>query len=140
MKVTINRINDDYLLEAKGASDVPVYVDNKTTEEVKGVSPMELLLMSVGSCNAIDIIFILKKQRQQIASYRVEVEGHRNEVKEAKPFVAMDITVYLEGEINEAKARRAAELSFEKYCSATITIEKCVEVRYKVVVNGKEVV
>ena len=62
MKVTLDRKNNDYLFEAKGASGNSVMIDNKTVDEVKGSSPMELLLMGVGGCSAIDIISILKKQ------------------------------------------------------------------------------
>ena len=86
MKVTLNRINDNFLFEAKGESDVSVYIDSKTDGVTKGASPMELLLMGIGGCNAIDIISILKKQRQVVDSYKIEVEGKRKEVREAKPF------------------------------------------------------
>ena len=75
MKVTLNRINDDYLLDAKGPNGVSVRIDNKTADAVQGASPMELVLMAIGGCNAIDIISILKKQRQPIDGYRVEVTG-----------------------------------------------------------------
>ena len=64
MKVTLDRIDSDYLFEAKGSSGIPVLIDNKTRDEVKGSSPMELLLMGVGGCSAIDVISILKKQKQ----------------------------------------------------------------------------
>ena len=64
MKVTLNRVNDNYHFEGKGASGLPVHIDNKTGDEVRGSSPMELLLMGVGGCSAIDIVLILKKQRQ----------------------------------------------------------------------------
>ena len=64
MKVTLERINDEYLFEAKGTSDIPVLIDNKGNDVVKGSSPMELLLMGIGGCSAIDIILILKKQHQ----------------------------------------------------------------------------
>jgi len=138
MKVTLDRINNDYLFEAKGASNVPVYIDNKTTDEVKGSSPMELLLMGVGGCSAIDIILILKKQRQEITSYHIEVEGGRKEVKEAKPFETIHVKVFLEGNIAEEKAIRAAALSFEKYCSVSITLEPCVKISYQVNLNGKD--
>ena len=138
MKVSLNRINDNYLFEAKGASGVPVLIDNKTENEAsKGASPMELLLMGVGGCNAIDIVMILKKQRQEITSYKIEVEGHRKEVREAKPFEAIHVTIYLEGKIDEAKAIRAAQLSFEKYCSVSITLEASVKISYSIVLNGK---
>ena len=138
MKVTLKRINDDYLFEAKGNSDVPVYIDNKTDDSPKGVSPMELLLMGVGGCSGIDVVSILKKQRQEITSYKMEVEGQRKEVREAKPFEAIHVTLYLEGKIDEAKAIRAAELSFEKYCSVSITLEASVKVTYNIVLNGKK--
>ena len=138
MKVSLNRINDNYLFEAKGASGVPVLIDNKTENEAsKGASPMELLLMGVGGCNAIDIVMILKKQRQEITSYKIEVEGQRKEVREAKPFEAIHVTIYLEGKIDEAKAIRAAQLSFEKYCSVSITLEASVKISYSIVLNGK---
>ncbi|MEZ4858564.1 MAG: OsmC family protein [Flavobacteriaceae bacterium] len=136
MKVTLNRINNDYLLEGKGDNNISVLIDNKTEEGVKGASPMELLLMAVGGCNAIDIIYVLKKQRQVVDSYKVEVEGTRTEVREAKPFESIHVTIFLEGDIVPAKAVRAASLSFEKYCSVSITLEKSVKITYDVVLNG----
>jgi putative redox protein len=139
MKVVLDRKNDDFLFEAKGASNVKVLIDNKTNDEVKGASPMELLLMAVGGCNAIDIVSILKKQRQQIDGYHIEVEGKRKEVLDAKPFEAIHVAIYLEGDIVPAKAKRAAALSFEKYCSVSITLQGSVIVTYDVFVNGKKV-
>jgi len=137
MKVTLNRINQDYLFEAKGDNNITVHIDNKTNDVVNGASPMELLLMAVGSCNAIDIISILKKQRQEVTSYKMEVEGKRKKVKEARPFEAIHVTIFLEGDITEAKAQRAADLSFEKYCSVSLSLVGCVEVTYNIVLNGK---
>ena len=136
MKVTLNRINEDYLFEGKGPNNVSVLIDNKTNDVVKGASPMELLLMAVGGCNAIDIIYVLKKQRQVVDSYSVEVEGTREEVRRAKPFKSIHVTVHLEGDIAPAKALRAASLSFENYCSVSITLENSVKVTYDVVLNG----
>lgn len=137
MKVHLNRINKNYLFEAKGASGIPVMIDNKTGEEVKGSSPMELLLMGVGGCSAIDIISILKKQKLEVDSYKVEVEGDRKEVGGAKPFKAMTVKVYLEGDIPVEKAQRAAQLSFEKYCSVSITMQDGVDISYQVFLNGE---
>lgn len=137
MKVTLNRINDNYLFEAKGASGVPVFIDNKTDDTPKGSSPMELLLMGVGGCSAIDVVSILKKQRQEITSYKMEVEGQRKEVREAKPFESIHVSLHLEGKIDETKAIRAAQLSFEKYCSVSITFQASVKITYSIVLNGK---
>lgn len=139
MKVTLNRINEDFLFEAKGPNQVAVRIDNKTEAGVAGAGPMELILMAVGSCNAIDIIYILKKQRQKVDAYHIDVTGERHEVREAKPFKSIHVTVYLEGEVDPAKAKRAAALSFEKYCSVSITLEGSVEITYQVFVNKIEV-
>ncbi|MCB0456568.1 MAG: OsmC family protein [Flavobacteriaceae bacterium] len=139
MKVSLNRINNEYLLEGQGDNKISVFIDNKTSNEVKGASPMELLLMAVGGCNAIDIIYVLKKQRQEVTSYRVEVEGTREEVRKAKPFKSIHVTVYLEGDIAPEKALRAAALSFENYCSVSITLEKSVVITYDVILNGSKI-
>lgn len=136
MKITIERINNEYLMEARGASTVPVFMDNSSGGNAKGSSPMELLLMGVGGCSAIDIIYILKKQRKEITSYKVEVDGERIEANEAKPFKKMFLKIYLEGDIEAEKVKRAAALSFEKYCSVSITFQKSVEVNYEVYLNG----
>ncbi|BAO55655.1 OsmC family protein [Nonlabens marinus] len=138
MRVTLERKNDNYLLEAKGASGIPVMIDNKSSETVQGSSPMELILMGVGGCSAIDIIHILKKQRQTISSYKVEVEGERFELDDSKPFKAMKVVVYLEGEITPEKAQRAADLSFQKYCSVSKTFDRVVAITYTISLNGKE--
>ena len=98
---------------------------------------MELLLMGVGGCSAIDIINILKKQRQIITSYKVEIEGETQEVGEAKPFKTMTLKIYLEGDIPADKVVRAAALSFEKYCSVSITMQSSVDIQYKLFLNGE---
>ncbi|MGJ8685443.1 MAG: OsmC family protein [Nonlabens sp.] len=135
MKVFLERKNNDYLLEAKGVSGNTVLIDHSGMEVVQGVSPMELLLMGVGSCSAIDIIAILKKQRQEITSYKVEVTGERYELDDSKPFKSMHCHVFLEGNINLDKAQKAANLSFEKYCSVSKSFDKCIKVSYEVSVD-----
>jgi putative redox protein len=138
MKVTLERKNDEFLLEAKGASGISVMIDNKSSEPVQGSSPMELILMGVGGCSAIDIIHILKKQRQEITGYKVEVEGERYDLDDAKPFKSMSCRVVLEGPLDPDKAKRAADLSFQKYCSVSKTFDSVVDITYTVSLNGKE--
>lgn len=139
LKVELHRVNDAYRFEAKGKTGVPVIIDNISEDDAQGASPMELLLMGVGGCSAIDVIHILKKQRQEVTSYTMEVEGQRHEVKEAKPFSAVHITIRLEGTIDPAKAKHAAQLSFKKYCSVSITMEATVKITYSIFVNREEV-
>ena len=112
-------------------------IDNTSEANATGASPMELLLMGIGACSAIDVVAILKKQRQRIEDYSMEVNGTRHEVEGAKPFKAVEVIIKLKGDIDPAKALRAADLSFTKYCSVSLTFEPQVPVTYSVMVNGQ---
>ena len=135
MKVILQRKNNTYHFQGTGKNPVPIHIDNGEN----GASPMELLLMSVGGCSAVDIVSILKKQRQEITTYTIEVEGERHEVAQAKPFKAVHVAIFLEGSIVPAKAKKAAQLSFQKYCSVSLTLEPQVPVTYTVYVNGEKI-
>lgn len=140
MKITLNRINDDYLFECKNAAGSSILLDNlSASENSKGVSPMESLLMAVAGCSGIDMVSILKKQRQEITAFKAEVEGERVQVEEAKPFKTIMVRFFVEGKIDPKKADRAAALSFEKYCSVSKTLEPNVTVNYEVFVNGEKI-
>lgn len=135
MKITLNRINDDFLFECTNSAGNSILLDNTSQPGAKGVSPMESVLMAVAGCSGIDMVSILKKQRQEITAFKAEVEGERVVVDDAKPFKKIMVSFYLEGKIDEAKARKAAELSFEKYCSVSKTLEPNVEIGWQVFVN-----
>ncbi|WP_029596589.1 OsmC family protein [Flavobacterium sp. ACAM 123] len=140
MKITLNRVNENFHFELKNERGHMVNVDSRPEfgGDDKGASPMELVLMGVAACSAIDMIGILKKQRQEITSFKAEVEGERVQVGEAQPFKDIHVVFYLEGEIKEDKAAKAAQLSFEKYCSVSKTLEPTATIHYKVVLNGVE--
>lgn len=138
MKITLNRINDDYLFECKNELGTSIFLNNTNNPADKGVSPMQAVLMAVAGCSGIDVVSILKKQRQEIKNFSAEVEGDRIPVDEAKPFNKIRVKFLLEGEIDPKKAYKAAQLSFEKYCSVSKTLEPNVEVSFVVFVNGEE--
>ncbi len=140
MKITLNRINDDYLFECTNSVGNSILLDNlSASENSKGVSPMESLLMAVAGCSGIDMVSILKKQRQEITDFKAEVEGERVQLDEAKPFKTIMLKFFVEGNIDPKKAERAAALSFEKYCSVSKTLEPNVTVNYEVYVNGEKI-
>ena len=140
MKVTLNRVNDNFHFELKNERGHIVNVDSRPEfgGNDMGPSPMELVLMGVAGCSGIDMISILKKQRQEITSFKAEVEGERVQVDEAKPFKDIYVVFSLEGKIKGDKAAKAAQFSFDKYCSVSKTLEPNVTIHYKVVVNGEE--
>ena len=141
MNVLLERINKDYLFEVSNSDGKSVLLDNKSKSfgEIQGISPMELLLMGIAGCSSIDIIAILDKQKINPISLKMDVKGHRHENQVPALFYQIDINIYLEGSFSPEKAKRAAQLSFEKYCSVSKTLESTAKINHKVYLNGTEV-
>ncbi|MCY4778443.1 OsmC family protein [Sphingobacterium sp. UT-1RO-CII-1] len=119
MKVQLKRMNDAVHFEASSEqSPIKVNIDGAESigGENKGVRPMELVLMALGSCSVFDLSTILKKQRQDVQDIQVEVSGDRRE-EVPNIFTKIHITFSLKGNIDEEKAQKAAELAVKKYCS-----------------------
>jgi putative redox protein len=141
MTITVDRVNDDYGFEAKDTSGNVVHLD--TSPETGGTGfgsrPMQLLLMGLGGCSGIDIISILKKQRQAVEGLSIKVEGEREKGKEPSLWQELNIVFELKGNIDPEKAKRACSLSMEKYCSVAETLRRAgAKISWKVVVNHEE--
>ncbi|MFN4145431.1 MAG: OsmC family protein [Runella sp.] len=140
MKVELVRIDDGFHFEATGSSEVKVHTDASSAIGGKnaGVRPMELLLMGLASCSAIDVVLVLKKQRQEILDFRISVEGEREkeENTERSPFRTVHIHYFLKGSLDRAKVERAVKLSMEKYCSATAQIEALAEITHEITIEN----
>ncbi len=84
-----------------------------------GFRPMEMLLMGLGSCAAIDVLLILRKSREQVTDCVVELDSERA-TTDPKVFTHVHMRYVVTGRaLDRAKAERAIKLSAEKYCSAT---------------------
>ena len=102
-----------------------------------GVRPMQILLMGLAGCSAIDVIAILKKQRQEVKDYKMVVNGEREAGKEPSLWQTVNVEFHLYGDIDEDKAAKAVELSINKYCSVAATLEKAgADIKYKVFVHS----
>ena len=137
MKVEIVRVDDAFHFEGSGSSDIKVHTDG--SPEIgggnQGVRPMELLLMGLASCSAIDVVLILKKQKQDITDFRVVADGNRVEEEGTKrsPFRNIHLTFKFAGNgLDESKINRAIGLSMEKYCSATAQLEALATITHSV--------
>lgn len=133
MKINLQRVNDSFHFEGTGISAVPVHLDASPDigGENAGARPMELLLMAVGSCAAIDILLILKKQKQVIEDFSISVEGEREKLENTQPFKKIHIVFHLKGKIEAEKAARAVQLSVEKYCSVHTMLSEYAEITYE---------
>ncbi|MCD6524690.1 MAG: OsmC family protein [Thermococcus sp.] len=97
-----------------------------------GISPMRLLLLSVAGCTAYDVVMILNKMREPIEGLEVEISGERRE-EHPRIYKKVHLHYKIYGNVSEEKARRAIELSQDKYCSASAHVKLSgAEVTYSV--------
>jgi len=131
MKIEINRLNDGFQLE--GVNDTGNTIRMDASPDIggtgTGMRPMQVLLTALGACGTIDIIAILKKQRQPLDDIKVEVTGDRPDATPA-PFIAAHIHFKLFGKLDPDKVQKAVSLSVEKYCSVAETIKKTTKITY----------
>ncbi len=126
MKLELKRIDDAFHLEATNEDGAVAYSDAapKVGGSNKAFRPMQLLLMSAASCSSIDILLILKKQKQEVRDLQLTIEGDRDSEKVPSLFTDIRIHYKFWGHLSEEKVKRAIELSITKYCSASKTLEE----------------
>ncbi|MEP6742457.1 MAG: OsmC family protein [bacterium] len=91
-------------------------------------TPMELLLVALGSCTGVDVVSILKKKRQEVSAYRVEVRGERRS-EHPRSYKRMEVHHIVTGRnISEQSVSQAIQLSEEKYCSVAATLRPTAEI------------
>lgn len=95
-----------------------------------GMRPMEMLLLGMGGCTAIDVMLILKKSREQVKDCEIELQAQRADT-DPKVFTAIHVHFIVTGKnLKEATVKRAIDLSAEKYCSASIMLGKTANITH----------
>ena len=122
----------DVRFAATSGSGHTVIVDGPPDHGGKnqGPRPMELMLLSAGSCSAFDVVHLLKKMRQAITGCEVKVTGKRADT-EPKVFTEIHMHFVVRGDdLDSTKVERAIELSATKYCSASIMLAKTAKITH----------
>ena len=126
IKIELHRTSGEFGFEVKDSKDHILHTDSSKDGggNDSGFRPMQLVLAAMGSCSAIDIVSILKKQRQHLTDISIVVEGDRemNIIPALWEKIAIHVT--LKGNVDDEKANRAVELSIEKYCSVAETLRR----------------
>ena len=132
MQIKVERIDQDFQMEAVNEDGNKVILDGSPAigGHNSGMRPMQLLLAGVAGCSAIDIISILRKQRQPLDDIKITVNGQREADKVPSLFTDIHLHYDLFGDIDEQKAKRAIELSVEQYCSVGKMLEKTANITY----------
>lgn len=99
-------------------------------DNVAGPGPMLVLLLAAASCSGSDIVVILQKMRIKLRELRIEAAGTRRE-QDPRRYIALHLDYRIAGEgLDEVKARRAIDLSLEKYCSVVHSLAPDIAITY----------
>jgi putative redox protein len=132
IKIELNRLNEGFHMEAVNEQGNSIQMD--ASPEIggtnKGMRPMQLLLAAMGGCSSIDLVNILKKQKQPLKDLKVSITGERE--KDVIPSLYTEVHAHfrLFGNLDKEKVQKAVSLSVEKYCSVAKTLEKTAKVTY----------
>lgn len=133
MKITLKRLNSNYHMQATNESGNTIEMDGSPAigGENLGARPMEVVLMSLAGCSSIDVISILKKMKQEVTDYHVEVDAEREADVVPSLFTNIHLKYTLKGRnLEESKVRRAIELSVDKYCSVSKILEPTAKITW----------
>jgi putative redox protein len=122
-----------------GTADTGFVVPVGTTPEFggnnDGFKPLELLLVGLAGCTAMDVVSILKKKRQDILNFEVKVHAERAE-DHPKVFTSIVMEYIVKGNnIDPAAVERAVELSITKYCSAHAMLSKAAKITHTITIQ-----
>ena len=134
--------NPDYTFAATDVKDHTVQIDIPEDQggHGEGFRPMQMLLAALGGCSGVDIVSILKKQRQPLKGLNIKIDGEREKGKEPSVWESVTIVFEFSGELEASKAFRAAELSINKYCSVAETLRRAgATFNWSVTLNGEAV-
>jgi putative redox protein len=126
IEITLDRVQGDYGFEAKDQQGNVIKTDTSLEGggSNAGARPMQMLLMALGGCSGIDVVSILKKQRQTIEKFKMHITGEREAGKEPSLWTTVHVIFELSGTIEEEKAKKACALSIDKYCSVAETLRR----------------
>src|SRR6478672_10703713 len=125
-KATIHFAGNDYFVGVTPSGHAQAIETDSARSSA--ATPMELLLIALGSCTGVDVISILKKKRQQVTGYRIEVHGDRRE-EFPRSYTRMYVKHIVTGHGVSAQAvAQAIELSDTKYCSVAATLGGSAEI------------
>ena len=125
-KAIVRFVDEDLFLGITPSGHaIPFDTDSKRSS---APSPVEILLVALGSCTATDVASILKKKRQQLTNYVVEISGVRRD-EDPRSYTSMKVHHILTGRaVSEKAVAHAIELSESKYCSVAATLRPGVEI------------
>ena len=122
--IHLKRIDEDYLFETADEAGKTMTMDIPVDQggHGAGVRPMQALLSALGGCSGVDVVMILKKQKETIEQFEMVISGERAVGKEPALWETVNVVFKLKGSMSKEKAEKACALSMDKYCSVAATL------------------
>jgi putative redox protein len=122
--IHLKRKDDDYQFVTTDEAGQTLTMDIPLDQggHGNGVRPMQALLSALGGCSGVDVVMILKKQKETIEVFEMEINGERQVGKEPALWETIDIVFKLKGSMSIERAEKACALSMDKYCSVAATL------------------
>ena len=125
-KATIHFADNDFFVGVSPSGHAQTIETD--SERHAAATPMELVLLALGGCTGVDVISILKKKRQQVTDYRIEVSGERRD-EHPRAYTRLFVKHIVRGQgVSEQAVARAIELSDQNYCSVAATLRGTAEI------------
>jgi len=122
--IEVKRVDDAYAFIGTDSNGHTIRTDGAAEigGHNTGFRPMQTLLMGLGGCSGVDIVSILKKQRQEITEFNMTIKAEREQGKEPALWKYVHIHFTFKGNVDVEKAQKACALSIDKYCSVAATL------------------
>lgn len=118
-QISVTWQHEDLLLEAENDTGNKIILDSAASVGGKnrGARPLQLMLISLAGCTAMDVLSILQKKREPVQDFQVIVTGDQID-SHPRIFPALHIEYVITGDVSEKSVQRAIELSENVYCPA----------------------
>jgi putative redox protein len=123
-RIHLKQIDQDYQFVTTDETGKTITMDIPVDQggHGNGVRPMQVLLSALGGCSGVDIVMILKKQKQTITLFEMDIDGEREAGKEPALWQTINIVFKFKGTMSKEQAEKACALSIDKYCSVAATL------------------
>lgn len=114
---------------------VPIDTVRQLNGNEGGTKPMELVLLALGSCTAMDVLSIIKKMRITLDDFKIDIEAE-NADEHPKVFTKITLNYRFYGQdLDKEKLEKAINLSQDRYCSVSAMLSKTADIEYKILIN-----
>lgn len=133
MRLELTRIEEPFVFQVENEDGLTCTMDASESigGKKKGMRPMELLAASLAGCASIDITRMLLKKRIPTEHFSITIEAKRSDSLPS-PFEWIQLNIFVDDSIDQNQVEKVVELTLEKYCSVSASLDKKISIRYSI--------